>query len=174
MESAVTDLPRIVTNSADVQAVAEAQAEQVTQHMAELCHDAVDAIAAARGLPGQVATLILPADVSWGEGALPAPPPPRPAPAAADDATVAAITAAVRSGGDCALLLGGRALREPALLAAARIVAAQRSVRLLAEVFPTRMSRSCAMARISKPQSVRNTIHQRPPATAAETAMMTA
>jgi hypothetical protein len=41
---------------------------------ADLCRDAVDAIAAARGLPGQVATLILPADVSWGDGGVPAPP----------------------------------------------------------------------------------------------------
>jgi len=123
---------------------------RASQSTAKLCHDAVDAIAAARGLPGQVATLILPADVSWGEGALPAPPPPRPAPAAADDATVAAITAAVRSGGDCALLLGGRALREPALLAAARIVAAQRSVRLLAEVFPTRMERGAGLPAVER------------------------
>ena len=42
----------------------------------DLCRDAVDAIAAARGLPGQVATLILPADVSWGEGGVPCAPPP--------------------------------------------------------------------------------------------------
>src|SRR5690625_4488636 len=35
---------------------------------AELSQDAVDAIAAAQGPPGQVATLILPADVSWGAG----------------------------------------------------------------------------------------------------------
>jgi acetolactate synthase I/II/III large subunit len=34
----------------------------------DLCQDAVEAMAAARGLPGQIATLILPADVSWGEG----------------------------------------------------------------------------------------------------------
>jgi thiamine pyrophosphate-dependent acetolactate synthase large subunit-like protein len=50
---------------------------------ASLCQDAADAIAAARGLPGQVATLILPADVSWGEGGVPCPPPPLPAPPAA-------------------------------------------------------------------------------------------
>ncbi|MFZ2297162.1 MAG: thiamine pyrophosphate-binding protein, partial [Aquabacterium sp.] len=41
---------------------------RTSQSTAELCKDAVDAIVAARGLPGQVATLILPADVSWGEG----------------------------------------------------------------------------------------------------------
>ena len=45
---------------------------------ATLCEDAAAAVQAARGRPGQVATLILPADVSWGEGATPCtvPPPP--------------------------------------------------------------------------------------------------
>src|SRR4051794_13863637 len=33
----------------------------------ELSRDAAEAVAAAKGPPGQVATLILPADVSWGE-----------------------------------------------------------------------------------------------------------
>lgn len=40
---------------------------RTSQSTAALCQDAADAITAARGLPGQVATLILPADVSWGE-----------------------------------------------------------------------------------------------------------
>ena len=111
---------------------------------AALCRDAVDAIAAARGLPGQVATLILPADVSWGEGAQPCPPPPAPAPLAADDASVAAIAKAIGSGGKVALLLGGQALREDALLAAARI-SAQADVKLLAEVFPTRLQRGAGL-----------------------------
>ena len=41
----------------------------------ELSRDGVEAIAAATGPPGQVATLIVPADVSWQDGAEPAPPP---------------------------------------------------------------------------------------------------
>src|SRR5215212_9284693 len=45
-----------------------------------LASDAAEAIAAATGPPGQVATLILPADVSWSDGASPASPPARPAP----------------------------------------------------------------------------------------------
>ena len=40
----------------------------------ELTRDAVEAIVAATGPPGQVATLIVPADVSWQEGADPAAP----------------------------------------------------------------------------------------------------
>lgn len=122
---------------------------RTSQKTSELCRDAADAIAAARGLPGQVATLILPADVSWGEGAVPVPPPALPKPAAADDATVAAIADAVRSGQTCALLLGGLALREPALLAAARI-AAHSGVRVLAEVFPTRLTRGAGLPPVER------------------------
>ena len=106
----------------------------------DLCRDAVEAIQAARGLPGQVATLILPADVSWGEGGAPAPAPPPPQPETANDDTVAGIAETIREGGRTALLLGGRALREPALLAAARI-AAHSGVKVLGEVFPTRLER---------------------------------
>lgn len=116
---------------------------------AELCKDAADAIAAARGLPGQVATLILPADVSWGEGGVPHPPPPPPAPAAADDATVAAVAAAIRAGGKVALLLGGAALREPGLLAAARI-AAKSGVKLHCETFPTRLERGAGLPPVER------------------------
>ncbi len=126
---------------------------RTAQSTAQLGRDAADAIAAARGLPGQVATLILPADVSWGEGGVAAPPPPPPAPAAADETTVAAIAQAITqaqaSGGKAALLLGGRALREPSLMAAARI-AAHSGVKLLAEVFPTRLERGAGLPAVER------------------------
>src|SRR5882757_7711113 len=86
---------------------------------ASLSRDAVEAVAAAIGPPGQVATLILPADVSWEEGAEPAAPPPPPVPAPVDTTAVEAIAQALRGGGRTALLLGGRALRSDALIAAA-------------------------------------------------------
>jgi acetolactate synthase-1/2/3 large subunit len=114
-----------------------------------LCQDVVEAVAAAKGPQGQVATLILPADVSWSDGAeaLPAPqvaPPPR-----ADEAVIDQIAAALNGGGKNALLLGGRALREPALLDAARI-AAKCGARLYAEVFPTRMERGAGLPHVER------------------------
>lgn len=122
---------------------------RTSQSTAQLCQDAVDAIAAARGLPGQVATLILPADVSWGEGGVPCAPPTPPRPEAADDATVQAIAQALRAGGKAALLLGGQALREPGLLAAARI-AAHSGVKVFAEVFPTRLERGAGLPAVER------------------------
>ncbi len=115
----------------------------------ELCRDAVDAVTAAIGPPGQVATLILPADVSWSEGGVPAALPPPPRPPAAGDAAIDAIAQAVRSGAPAALLLGGRALREPSLRAAARI-AARHGVTLLAEVFPTRIERGAGLPAVER------------------------
>ncbi|MAL98043.1 MAG: acetolactate synthase large subunit [Alteromonadaceae bacterium] len=116
---------------------------------ATLCKDAAEAIAAARSLPNQVATLILPADVSWGEGGMPSAPlaPPKPAPA--DDATIEAIAAAIRTGKKAALLMGGRSLREPSMLAAARL-AQHCGVVLLAETFPTRMERGAGLPPIER------------------------
>ena len=46
----------------------------VAEHGRAVGRDAAEAVAAAAGPPGQVATLILPADVSWSEGAEPAAP----------------------------------------------------------------------------------------------------
>ena len=120
---------------------------RTSQSTAELCRDAADAIAAAR--QRQVATLILPADVSWGEGGTPCPVPPPAALPVADDAAVAAVANAIRSGEKVALLLGGRALREPSLLAAARI-AAHSGVTLLAETFPTRIERGAGLPPVER------------------------
>lgn len=115
----------------------------------DLCRDAVEAVAAARSRPEQVATLILPADVSWGEGGVACSPSEPSLPPAADAAVVAKIAEVIRSGDKTALLLGRHALREPALLAAARI-AAHSGVKLLAEVFPTRLERGAGLPPVER------------------------
>src|SRR5438552_3677281 len=48
---------------------------RTSQSTEAVARDTAEAIAAAKGPPGQVATLILPADVSWSDGVQPAPPP---------------------------------------------------------------------------------------------------
>lgn len=114
-----------------------------------LCKDAVEAISACKGPPGQVATLILPADVSWGEGAQVQPVPLEILPEPADTKTIAAVAAALQGPGKKALLLGGRALREPTLIALGK-VAAKTGATLLAEVFPTRLSRGAGLPPVER------------------------
>lgn len=122
---------------------------RTSQSTAALSRDTAEAVAAARGLPGQVATLILPADVSWGEGGMAHAPLPAKVAAVADDAAIAAVVAAIRSGEKTALLLGAQALREPGLMVAARI-AAHSGVHLLAETFPSRMSRGAGLPAVER------------------------
>ena len=106
----------------------------------EVGADAVDTISAAQGPPGQVATLVLPADVSWSEGGKPGrlPAPAQPAPP--DDAAIAEIAAALKSGQPACILVGGRAGRAD-LLAQASSIAAAADAKLLCETFPSRLQR---------------------------------
>lgn len=114
-----------------------------------LGQDAAEAISACRGLPGQVATLILPADVSWSDGGVPALPPTIIAPMPADTATIATIAEALQGHGKKAFLLGARALRTTALMAVARIAAAT-GAKLFAEVLPTRMERGAGLPPVER------------------------
>jgi acetolactate synthase-1/2/3 large subunit len=122
---------------------------RTSQSAAAVASDAAEAIAAAHGPPGQVATLILPADVSWSDGAEPAAPPALAAPPVASGEVLEQVVRALRGRGRTAILLGGRALREPGLVAAARIAAAT-GAQLLAEVFPTRMERGAGLPAIER------------------------
>jgi acetolactate synthase-1/2/3 large subunit len=115
----------------------------------ELARDAAEAIMAAVGPPGQVATLIVPADVSWQEGGQPAPPPPSPTPSPASEEVIATVAKALRSSQRSGILLGGRALREPGLIAAARIAAAT-SARLLAERHTARIERGAGLPEVNR------------------------
>src|SRR4051794_24622271 len=122
---------------------------RTSQSAAALPGDAAEAIAAAVGPPGQVATLILPADVSWSDGAAPAPAPSPPLPPVASGEALEEAARVLRGRGKTALLLGGRALREPGLVAASRIAAATGAT-LLAEVFPTRMERGAGLPSVER------------------------
>ena len=63
----------------------------------DLARDAMLAVAAAAR--GQIATLVLPADVSWSEGAAPAPPRPVPGPEVPDDGQIAAVAGLLAGAG---------------------------------------------------------------------------
>ena len=83
--------------------------------------DAAAAVQAARTPPGQIATLIVPADVAWSEGSGPAVPlPVAPRQQVAPEA-LRTVTGILRSAEPAMLLLSGQALGESGLYAAYRI-----------------------------------------------------
>jgi acetolactate synthase-1/2/3 large subunit len=125
----------------------------------DLTQDAMRAVAAARR--GQIATLVLPADVSWSDGAAIAAPRPVPSPEPADVGQVKVVAGLLAS--DAAspaslarpaapaamVLLGGTALTERGLAAASRISAAT-GARLLAETFPARMEGGAGIPAVNR------------------------
>ena len=113
----------------------------------DVAADAAEAVAAASA--GQIATLILPADVSWTDGAQPAPAirarPPSPVPGE----VLGDVAKALRGGEPALILLGGTAVRRTGLEAASRIAAAT-GARLLAETFPARLERGAGIPAVAR------------------------
>ncbi len=116
----------------------------------DVAGDAADAVAAALGPPGRVATLVLPADASWSESSTgPVPPRPRGQPSVVPSDTVEEVAKALRSGDKAALLLGGAALRADALRAASR-VATTTGAALLGETFPANLERGAGVPAVER------------------------
>ena len=111
--------------------------------------DAAAAVAAAFGPPGQVTTLILPADVSWSDGGLVAPPVQHASRTPVRAAVLEEAAAALRSSEATALLLGGTALREAGVRAASRLAGAT-GAGLLSETFPARAERGAGIPVIQR------------------------
>ena len=125
--------------SADIEAVARPISSYVrTVGRAEdTGREAAAAVQAACAAPGQVATLIVPADFSWSEAGEPAPVAPRRPAACPEASRIRAGAALVGSGEPVGLLLGGGALRASAYAPAARL-AAEAGVRVFADRYAGR------------------------------------
>ena len=98
------------------------------------------AVAAALGPPGQVASLIVPADFSWSDAGEPGCPAPRPGRSLPDGERVRDIACALRSGHAVGLLLSGNALQARGLRAAERVRAAT-GARVFADRYAARTTR---------------------------------
>src|SRR6185312_12331462 len=112
--------------TADIEAIARPVSGWVhtLRSAAAMGATAAEAIAAAIAPPGQVATLIVPADFSWSEAGDPGPALPAHTRTIPPRARIRDIAKTLRSGKPAGILLGGQALTVPALRAAARIAAA--------------------------------------------------
>ena len=117
----------------------------------EVASDAADAVAAAVGPPGQVATLILPADSCWDPAPdAPVPAPPWHIPEPVDDAAVRDVARALGSGEPAVVLVGGRVAADETLLARVAAVAAATGARLLCETFPARLARGAGRVPVDR------------------------
>lgn len=115
-----------------------------------LAADTADAVAAASGPPGCVATLILPADASWSDAVGPAEPRATSVLPTPDAQKVAQAADALRKGATSALLVGGRVLAsEPGLCLASQISQAT-GAKLLGETFPARLRRGAGIPPIER------------------------
>jgi len=128
-----------------------------TERPEDVSADAVAAVDAALGPPRKVATLVIPADVSWLEAGddhsehapRRATSPCFPQGNEVSSDVVRSLALVLRSGEPAALLLGGRSMRERALLAASR-VAATTGARLLSETFPGRTERGAGLPAVER------------------------
>ena len=88
---------------------------------ARLGADAAAAVQAAMTPPGQIATLILPADTAWNDGGEVGPPMPAPPRSAVAPDALHAIARTLRSREPAMLILSGQVLSEAGLVAAHRV-----------------------------------------------------
>ncbi|MEQ9225673.1 MAG: acetolactate synthase large subunit [Parvibaculum sp.] len=111
--------------------------------------DGARAVHAAMQPPGQIATLILPADTAWLDAEHPAPKLPRTAPAEVSSAAVDAAAKALKNGKKTAILVRGAALKEQGLVAAGRIAAAS-GARIMCDTFTPRLQRGAGRVVIER------------------------
>jgi acetolactate synthase-1/2/3 large subunit len=137
--------------TSDIEAIARLYSKWLRTSSAAsgIGRDAAEAIVAARMAPGQIATLIVPADVAWTDGATVAEVPavPRsPLPSAENVNRAASI---LRSDEATALLLSGNALYGEGLIAAGRIAMAT-GAKLLAPYPVVRVERGVGTPNVQR------------------------
>jgi len=114
-----------------------------------VAEDAARAVQAARTPPGQIATLILPADTAWNAGGATVGALPIATPSPPSDSAVNAVVTALRSGEPCALLMNGQAVSEAGLQLAGRL-AEHSGARLLGDTFISRIPRGAGRVNIER------------------------
>ena len=130
----------------DIDAVAGTVSGWVRRSLspADVAGDAAEAVAAASSAPGSISTLILPADVSWEDGAEPAAPLPARLAPLVPQSVVEDVAKVLGLGQPTVLFLGGDVMGAEGQLAAAQ-VAAGTGARLMSETFPARVVRGAGL-----------------------------
>lgn len=141
--------------TSDIEAIARPYSKWVRTSRAssEVGLDASKSVIAARTAPGQIATLIVPADVAWSDGGSVAAVPALPKPSLPDTQTVERAAAMLRSGARTAIMIAGNALYGKGLVTAGRIAAAT-GAKLLAPYPLTRLERGAGLPTVDRVQYV--------------------
>jgi acetolactate synthase I/II/III large subunit len=137
--------------TSDIEGVARPMSHWVktSPNSTTIAADGALAIEAARVAPGQIATLILPADTAWGPAdAIVTANPPASLNKVSQEA-VKAAAAMLRSGGKATLLMGGASLRQRPLELAGRI-AAKTGCGILTEGANTRLERGAGRVQVDR------------------------
>jgi acetolactate synthase-1/2/3 large subunit len=111
--------------------------------------DVARSVQAALQPPGQIATLVLPADTAWLEAERSAPPLAVPRAASASSKAIDRIARTLRAGKKTALLIRGEPLLERGLVAAGRIAAAT-GARLLCDTFAPRLQQGAGRVAVER------------------------
>lgn len=137
--------------ASDIEAIARPYSKwlRTSNTATDVARDVAEAIVAARTAPGQIATLILPADSAWTDGATSVPTPVVPTPPKAPSARVEGVAAMLRAGIPCGIVLTGNALYGRGLAAAGRIAAAT-GAQLLAPFSFTRIERGAGRPAVER------------------------
>lgn len=135
--------------SSDVEAVARPFSAWVrsADDVTTIGEQGAAAVAAAQAPPGGVATLVVPADVAWTEGANPAAAPPPAKRDTVPPAAIARTAEALRADAPAAILVSGPALAARSLEIARRVADAT-GAELFCDTFNTRLARGAGRARI--------------------------
>ncbi|MEZ5894127.1 MAG: acetolactate synthase large subunit, partial [Parvularculaceae bacterium] len=137
--------------TSDVEGVARPMSDWVrtSSSPSDLAAAGAEAVEEALVYPGQIATVIAPADHAWTDGAKPSRPKNRREAPAASQSQIREAADALIQGGEKVLFLGGRALRADALDQAGRIAAAT-GARLVCETFPARLQRGAGRVPVER------------------------
>lgn len=137
--------------TSDIEGIANAVSSWVkTSSSANaLSVDGVDAVAHANTYPGQISTLIAPANFAWDASSGPVAAQLPSSPPSADEEQLEQTVNALTGGEPALIFLGGRALREDALDLAASI-ASKTGAKLMCETFPARLQRGAGRVPVER------------------------
>jgi acetolactate synthase-1/2/3 large subunit len=141
--------------TSDIEGIARPYSKwlRTSRASSEVGRDAAKAVIAARAAPGQIATLIVPADVAWSDGGSIAAIPTLPKPPLPDAQNIERAAALLRAGVRTAMLVAGNGLYGEGLVTAG-CIAARTGAKLLAPYPITRLQRGAGLPSVERAQYV--------------------